>query len=306
MYIWETSGDERVRGTPKEEGGIYPNARPSHYAMDSLLCRWDDSSVYSEDGGRTWIDRPPGAVLLHPGDDYQCRCTAIAYWQELVGEADEQIDLLSVSGDNILGSDKGGLNVMNPPKAQTSNESLQQRQEARERRRRQENAKKAKEAADELFPGEKWKQVEGEERIYLSPHRPVGKKSNYKDELRDALILVALGSMVYLTPENRDDPGKKFDAIVNGQRMEFKNISGNANTLTTQFLRSREQAPNVFLNLEKSNLTKHEIISALYGVRNSGEYGEKNQFKGGKIILKIKGQKNLIFLNVDSLKAKKQ
>jgi uncharacterized protein with gpF-like domain len=88
MYIWETSGDERVRGTPKEEGGIYPNARPSHYLMDEKLCRWDNSSVCSEDGGKTWIDRPDGAVLLHPGDDYQCRCTATAYWQELVGEAD--------------------------------------------------------------------------------------------------------------------------------------------------------------------------------------------------------------------------
>jgi hypothetical protein len=85
MYIWETSGDERVRGDP---GGKYPDAIPSHHLMDGLMCRWDNSSVYSEDGGKTWKPRPSGAVLLHPGQDYICRCTAIAYWQELVGEAD--------------------------------------------------------------------------------------------------------------------------------------------------------------------------------------------------------------------------
>jgi SPP1 gp7 family putative phage head morphogenesis protein len=91
MYIWETSGDERVR--------------PSHEMMDGGLCRWDDSAVYSDDGGKTWINRPSGAVLLHPGMDYQCRCTAIAYWQELVGEADAMIaqyeELDALAAQNI-------------------------------------------------------------------------------------------------------------------------------------------------------------------------------------------------------------
>jgi hypothetical protein len=111
MYIWETSGDERVRGDP---GGKYPDAKPSHYLMDGLLCRWDDSTVYSQDGGKTWIPRPSGAVLLHPGMDYQCRCTAIAYWQELVGEVDEMIaqyeGLDALSSQNISAKPKE-----NPP-----------------------------------------------------------------------------------------------------------------------------------------------------------------------------------------------
>jgi SPP1 gp7 family putative phage head morphogenesis protein len=58
MYIWETSGDERVR--------------PSHEMMGGGLCLWSDPSVYSQDGGKTWIPRPSGAVVLHPGMDYQC------------------------------------------------------------------------------------------------------------------------------------------------------------------------------------------------------------------------------------------
>jgi SPP1 gp7 family putative phage head morphogenesis protein len=89
MYIWETSGDERVR--------------PSHEMMDGGLCKWGDSTVYSQDGGKTWIPRPSGAVFLHPGADYQCRCTATSYWDELVGEADaviaqyEELDALSAA-----------------------------------------------------------------------------------------------------------------------------------------------------------------------------------------------------------------
>jgi SPP1 gp7 family putative phage head morphogenesis protein len=86
MYIWETSGDERVR--------------PSHEMMDGGLCRWDDSTVYSDDGGKTWIPRPSGSVLLHPGIDIMCRCTATSYWDELVGEADSVIS--KEEGDEIV------------------------------------------------------------------------------------------------------------------------------------------------------------------------------------------------------------
>lgn len=69
MYIWSTSGDERVRD--------------SHQEMEGLLCRWDDATVYSEDGGKTWIPRPSGAVDMHPGQDIQCRCVALAYFPEI-------------------------------------------------------------------------------------------------------------------------------------------------------------------------------------------------------------------------------
>jgi uncharacterized protein with gpF-like domain len=107
MYIWETSGDERVRGNP---GGKYPDAKPSHWLMDGALCLWSDSTVFSQDGGKTWIPRPSGAVLLHPGSDYLCRCTAIAEWNELVGEADALIaqyeELDAISAQNIAAMPK--------------------------------------------------------------------------------------------------------------------------------------------------------------------------------------------------------
>jgi hypothetical protein len=88
--------------------------------------------------------------------------------------------------------------------------------------------------ADKEFPGEEWIFVEND--IYLSPRRLIGAKSNYKDELLDARILRYLGSTVYLCPENRYIAGRKYDAIVAGQKTEFKNVGGNANTLENQLM----------------------------------------------------------------------
>ena len=111
------------------------------------------------------------------------------------------------------------------------------------------------------------------------------------------------GSTVYLAPEVRSDPKKKFDAIVNGLRFEFKNMHGaSARTLKAHFLDSREQAPHVFINLEASSLSKHKIVSALIGARNSPKYDEKTHFpEGGTIILKIRGYRNLTYQDVNDL-----
>jgi SPP1 gp7 family putative phage head morphogenesis protein len=72
LYVWSTAFDDRVRD--------------SHAAMEGLLCRWDDASVCSYDGGKTWVDRPANAVQLHPGQDIQCRCVGLAYYPELTAE----------------------------------------------------------------------------------------------------------------------------------------------------------------------------------------------------------------------------
>jgi len=198
---------------------------------------------------------------------------------------------------------------MKPPSAMSRKETVQQQTEMQEAKRRQDNERKARQAANDLFLGEKWKKED--ERIFVSPRR---KRGNFEEEFRDAQILRDLGSTVYLVPENNRQPGTKYDAIVNGLQFEFKNVGGNANTLATHFLRSRSQAPNVFINLETSDLSRHEVMGTLYSARNSvthtdmyGKiikgYAERNKFHGGRIILKLKGHKNLIYLNVDDLKS---
>jgi SPP1 gp7 family putative phage head morphogenesis protein len=56
-YIWTTSGDERVRQT--------------HRDLDGTTQRWDTPPDVG--GGRT----------AHPGEDFQCRCTAFPVLPEL-------------------------------------------------------------------------------------------------------------------------------------------------------------------------------------------------------------------------------
>jgi len=74
-YTWRTMGDERVRGAP---GGLYPNAVPSHFANEGKVFSWDD----------------PPTDTGHPGDDFQCRCYAEPYLEDLVpginGEDDDE------------------------------------------------------------------------------------------------------------------------------------------------------------------------------------------------------------------------
>ena len=79
-YIWSTSEDERVRGNPT---GLYPKALPSHYVMNGKVCRWDDPTVWLENG--EWVKRADDAPYFHPGMAIMCRCVAIPNWDELEG-----------------------------------------------------------------------------------------------------------------------------------------------------------------------------------------------------------------------------
>jgi SPP1 gp7 family putative phage head morphogenesis protein len=71
-YVWRTSKDERVRD--------------SHKVMEGMTCAWDDPTIYiNEDGKsrkRSGLD--PAGVPLHPGEDYQCRCTAEPVLDDLI------------------------------------------------------------------------------------------------------------------------------------------------------------------------------------------------------------------------------
>jgi SPP1 gp7 family putative phage head morphogenesis protein len=72
-YTWATGQDERVR--------------PSHEVLDGMLCRWDDDSVYSDDGGKTWKPRSGiGGYEGTPGSDFQCRCASIPDLSDLLEE----------------------------------------------------------------------------------------------------------------------------------------------------------------------------------------------------------------------------
>jgi len=71
-YIWCTSNDSRVRGRPD---GLYPDAHPSHWALEGKRFRWDKPPISGPRGERG-----------HPGSMFQCRCVAYPILPELESE----------------------------------------------------------------------------------------------------------------------------------------------------------------------------------------------------------------------------
>ena len=69
MYTWMSMPDGVTRDT--------------HRAMNGLVCRWDDPTVYSDDGGKTWQKRTGSMFIGEPGQDFNCRCTAVPFDHEL-------------------------------------------------------------------------------------------------------------------------------------------------------------------------------------------------------------------------------
>ena len=94
-YIWNTANDERVRGKPR---GKYPKAIPSHWEMQGKICRWDDDTVYAEEGSLNakgelfWKKRTYKMPKAIPGQEILCRCNALIYWNEILKETDEEIE----------------------------------------------------------------------------------------------------------------------------------------------------------------------------------------------------------------------
>jgi uncharacterized protein with gpF-like domain len=86
-YLWETADDEKVRGKPD---GKYPKKLPSHWAMQGLLCKFSDSTVYSTNGTE-WKPRTNIMPLLAPGEDYNCRCIAAMNINPLLSKVDKEL-----------------------------------------------------------------------------------------------------------------------------------------------------------------------------------------------------------------------
>jgi hypothetical protein len=71
-YIWRTTGTPCGFVGPEDQG------HKDHYDMDHTLCKWSDASVYSKDGGKTWIKRMENNLGATPGCTFLCRCFAMA------------------------------------------------------------------------------------------------------------------------------------------------------------------------------------------------------------------------------------
>jgi SPP1 gp7 family putative phage head morphogenesis protein len=72
-YTWSTSQDERVRGNPD---GKYPNTSDNHWKLDGQVFDWNQPPIVDEKTGRR----------EHPGQDFSCRCVAVANVAGLLGQ----------------------------------------------------------------------------------------------------------------------------------------------------------------------------------------------------------------------------
>lgn len=76
-YMWMATMDERTR--------------PDHQAMNGVICSVDDPTVYyteNPDDPLHPVEHPRTSEMchLHPGDDFQCRCTSVAWDPEIDGK----------------------------------------------------------------------------------------------------------------------------------------------------------------------------------------------------------------------------
>jgi SPP1 gp7 family putative phage head morphogenesis protein len=301
LYVWSTSGDERVRD--------------SHAELEGKLCRWDDSTVYSEDSGKTWKDRPSDWCQLHPGYDIQCRCTALSYWDELVGEVDQQIDLLSQDDDNV-NSGRDGLNIMGKPPVKTEDELLKEQKAAEEQARMKRNAKATADTAKKDFPNETWlpaddvklnyenlpKNLDG---ISIAKSKFPMNKDDEKillKEVKQAKILTEKGAIIRLIRKVKDSLGNFVhgpDAIINGKYSEFKTITGSLGKVERRFRESRVQSENVFLKIDNKGLSKHSVVNKIRNILKDPDYTGGTK---GDLILYLSQTKKTYFIRIKDLK----
>ena len=88
-YGWNTARDERVRGNPM---GKYPKAVPSHWAIDGMICRWSDPTVYMDRDEDKWKRRTALMPQVHPGQAILCRCLPSPVWGDLIAGVDSEIE----------------------------------------------------------------------------------------------------------------------------------------------------------------------------------------------------------------------
>lgn len=85
-YTWQTAMDERVRGRP---GGLYPTARPSHWAAQGKVGIFGKGDVWLVDGKQ--VPRGSNDPIGAPGFEIRCRCIASSRWEDVFKPIDEEL-----------------------------------------------------------------------------------------------------------------------------------------------------------------------------------------------------------------------
>jgi hypothetical protein len=143
------------------------------------------------------------------------------------------------------------------------------------------NAEKALQTAKGLYPYEKWEILEA--RIFIAKSRMPRSAEQInvlEKELRQARLLVDRGSTVYLLPENPHSGEKHIkypDAVVDGQIMEFKTITGSIRQVEVRYKEARAKSLYIFMKIDAQ-------ISCQDFTRKLSGYIKRKGFIGGAIL----------------------
>ena len=115
-----------------------------------------------------------------------------------------------------------------------------------------------------LFPDETW--TEQYTNVFVANSRKPKssvQKTVFEKEFLMAKIAADKGHVVYLLPE--DSKVKSPDALLDAEYTEFKNVTGNANSVSHRFREALHQGRNVYLKID-SNIKVKRIKQIIAGV----------------------------------------
>lgn len=248
--------------------------RDTHRSMNGLVCKWEDDTVYSDDGGNTWKKRTGSMFIGQPGQDYNCRCTAIPFDPEL--EDDYEV--------KEMPEEKPEEKKPTPlEKAMEEAKAAEERAEKAEgivkslKKESEKNFKSLvsiRETASvnlirDKYPDEVWENDNG---IHVSLARKLEAEiGNEPDKLKRekfiSRILVDNGHSVWLIPEKKDMNlgGRRPDAIVDGLFAEMKLVTGKRKKIWDRLVYATTQSKDyVFIATDKS-YSVQDVINTIKG-----------------------------------------
>jgi hypothetical protein len=132
--------------------------------------------------------------------------------------------------------------------------------------RYRENAEKSLKLVAALFPDEEW--VYREPNIYIARSRlqnSAKERAKLAWEIDQVRVLTNLGSVVYFLPEYRNPhPGGilSADAVIDGEIVEIKSVSGTRATLGHEFKKGYKQGAS--LCQQNQQLQSHSVFIRLF------------------------------------------
>ena len=115
-----------------------------------------------------------------------------------------------------------------------------------------------------LFPNEIW--TEQYKNVFVANSRTPKssvQKTIFEKEFLMAKIASDKGHIVFLLPE--DSKEKSPDALLDSEYTEFKNVTGNENSVSHRFREALHQGRNVYLKID-SNIKVKRIKQIIFGV----------------------------------------